>query len=275
MSTQRPTADYVLGDTDREHERLIRQAKILAPCTRRLFVDAGIRPGMRILDLGSGVGDVAMLAAKMVGASGAVVGLDRDIRALAKARARAAANSLSNLSFVETDLLRPDLDGEFDAIVGRFVLMFLPDAIAIVKALLPRLRPGGRVAFQEAHWDSFFALSKHLPLYSKCGEIMCEVLSRSGAEANMALKLYRGLKEVGFKSLEMRVETILLSSPETCSWLSEILQTVQPRFGELGIQADAIGNCESLQERLVTEQERTGSFLPFVGLACVHAEKPA
>jgi len=70
LSAQRATANYVLGSADREHNHLIRQAKFLASCTRRLFVDAGIRPGMRILDLGSGVGDVAMLAATLVGPSG-------------------------------------------------------------------------------------------------------------------------------------------------------------------------------------------------------------
>jgi ubiquinone/menaquinone biosynthesis C-methylase UbiE len=63
-----PTADspYVLGAASAEHARLIRQAAIWDPFTERLFRDAGIGPGQRVLDIGSGVGDVAMLAAKLV-----------------------------------------------------------------------------------------------------------------------------------------------------------------------------------------------------------------
>jgi len=65
--------DYALGYTNSEHNRLIRQATRIAPYTERLLREAGIGPGQRVLDLGSGVGDVAMLLARIVGPSGAIV----------------------------------------------------------------------------------------------------------------------------------------------------------------------------------------------------------
>ena len=58
---------YVLGGTGHEHERLIRQARIFNPFTERLFRNAGVARGQRVLDIGSGVGDVAMLVAELVG----------------------------------------------------------------------------------------------------------------------------------------------------------------------------------------------------------------
>ena len=61
MTPSYPSVDYLLGNTDAEHERLIRQASQIAPITERFFREAGIGPGQRVLDLGSGVGDVAML----------------------------------------------------------------------------------------------------------------------------------------------------------------------------------------------------------------------
>jgi protein-L-isoaspartate O-methyltransferase len=73
MPTSSATSHYALGHTDAEHGRLIRQAKILAPLTERFFRQAGIGPGQHVLDLGSGVGDVAMLAAGLVGPSGKVL----------------------------------------------------------------------------------------------------------------------------------------------------------------------------------------------------------
>jgi ubiquinone/menaquinone biosynthesis C-methylase UbiE len=76
MRINNPVSPYALGSTDAEHERLIRQAARLAPLTERLFREAGIGPGQRVLDLGSGVGDVAMLVARLVGPSGEVVGIE-------------------------------------------------------------------------------------------------------------------------------------------------------------------------------------------------------
>src|SRR5215831_6687791 len=97
-------SEYALGSTDAEHERLIRQAMHLDPSTERLFRDAGIGPGQRVLDLGSGVGDVAMLAAKLVGPSGEVVGAERDSRSIARARGRVAQAGLHNVSFTQCDV---------------------------------------------------------------------------------------------------------------------------------------------------------------------------
>src|SRR5262252_10688240 len=96
VTTSRPADHYALGYTDAEHERLIRQAAIIAPIAERLFREAGIGPGQRVLDLGSGMGDVAILLARLVGPSGEVVGIERDASSIARAKARVAAAGLSN-----------------------------------------------------------------------------------------------------------------------------------------------------------------------------------
>jgi ubiquinone/menaquinone biosynthesis C-methylase UbiE len=80
MTPSSCTSRYALGNTDVEHQRLIRQARWLAAHTERLFRDAGIGPGQRVVDLGSGVGDVALIAGRLVGPSGEVLGIERDPR---------------------------------------------------------------------------------------------------------------------------------------------------------------------------------------------------
>jgi cyclopropane fatty-acyl-phospholipid synthase-like methyltransferase len=80
---------YVLGRTAEETERLQAQAVFVQPFTERLFRDAGIDRGMKVLDLGSGAGDVALLAARLVGSEGEVVGIDSNPSILETARARA------------------------------------------------------------------------------------------------------------------------------------------------------------------------------------------
>ena len=73
--TQHPA--YALGHSDRELDRLSAQARLIDPVTRRFFHDAGIVPGMHVLDVGRGAGDVAFLVADLVGESGEVIGVDR------------------------------------------------------------------------------------------------------------------------------------------------------------------------------------------------------
>ncbi len=104
MTASGSTSQYALGSTDAEHERLIWQAERFAPLTERLFREAGIGAGQRVLDIGSGVGDVAMLAARLVGPSGEVVGVERDSRSIARARARVVEAGLRNVSFTESDV---------------------------------------------------------------------------------------------------------------------------------------------------------------------------
>src|SRR3954466_11548960 len=82
-------ADYILGQSTHEQERLMLQARIMRPYTDKYFRLAGISPGMRVLDLGAGVGDVSLLVGDIVGPGGFVRGLDRDGLALERARHRA------------------------------------------------------------------------------------------------------------------------------------------------------------------------------------------
>src|SRR4051794_41810985 len=100
MTAQTNGDTYWLGRSEAEEQRLKRQAALHAPMTRRLFEAAGIGPGMKVLDLGSGAGDVAMLAARMVGPTGSVVGVDINPVVLEAAQRRVRAAGNANNTFV-------------------------------------------------------------------------------------------------------------------------------------------------------------------------------
>ena len=91
--------EYVLGYSDSEHDRLIRQARLIAPITERFFREAGIGEGQRVVDLGSGGGFDCFVAAQQVGAEGRVVGVDMTEEMLSRSRAAAATMGLSNVEF--------------------------------------------------------------------------------------------------------------------------------------------------------------------------------
>jgi protein-L-isoaspartate O-methyltransferase len=77
-------ASYGLGHSERELGRLSAQARIFEPFTRRMLEQAGVSQGMRVLDVGSGTGDVAFLCASLVGPAGEVIGMDRGRLQLSK-----------------------------------------------------------------------------------------------------------------------------------------------------------------------------------------------
>src|SRR5262245_8566204 len=94
---------YILGRSRLEHRRLLEQGPFLRPSTERLLRAAGIGTGMRVLDVGSGVGDVSFLASNLVGATGTVLGIDLDGDAVILADQRRVSMNLANVSFVRGD----------------------------------------------------------------------------------------------------------------------------------------------------------------------------
>ena len=137
---------YELGHEPDELERLTVQGRALAAPTRALLEAAHLREGMRVLDLGSGVGDMSFVVADVVGDAGEVVGIERAPEAVAEATARAERLGRANVRFILGDIHDPVEDGAFDAVVCRLVLMFVPDASAVLRTQSAAVRAGGIVA---------------------------------------------------------------------------------------------------------------------------------
>ena len=91
--------DYAFGRSPAEYDRLIEQAELFRPLTQRMLLAAGVMRGMRVLDVGCGVGDVSFLVASLVGPDGSVAGVDLDAEALKLAEQRRATQGISNIEF--------------------------------------------------------------------------------------------------------------------------------------------------------------------------------
>ncbi len=117
------------------------------PVSDRLVKLTQIRPGHRVLDVATGIGEPAITAARAVGPSGSVVATDQAPEMLAIARERAAALGLRNIEFYEMDAEVLDLPGEaFNAILCRWGLMFLPNLADSLRGMYRLLSPGGGLA---------------------------------------------------------------------------------------------------------------------------------
>ena len=157
---------------------------------------------MRVLDVGSGAGDVAFLVASLVGDQGAVVGVDRVPAALATARARAAALSLRNVTFVEGDLATITFQQPFDAIIGRYVLMFQDDPAALLRSIAAHARPAGVIVFHELDWGAAWSFPP-IPTYDRSCRQLVECLGLAGTEPRMGLKLHTTFLAAGLPAPTM------------------------------------------------------------------------
>jgi ubiquinone/menaquinone biosynthesis C-methylase UbiE len=259
------TDTYLMGRTPEEMQRLQRQAQLLGPSLQRLFEQAGITVGMRVLDVGSGAGDVAMLAASMVGPGGAVVGVEINSTILDTARARAYEAGLSNVTFLAEDIENLQLDTEFDAIVGRAILLYLRDPVGTLQKLAKHLRPGGVVAFQEADMARVATLPAHPPcqLWEHMFFWSLEAFRQAGVPLRMGLDLYRVFLDAGLPAPQMSCEGVIGAGPDWpgYDYYAETLRSLLPRILKLGIATEKEVAIETLAERLRTEATSQRSVL--------------
>jgi SAM-dependent methyltransferase len=271
---QEASAEYALGYTNTENDRLMRQANRLAPLTEQVFREAGIGTGQRVLDLGSGMGDVSMLIAKLVGPSGEVVGVERDSSSIARARERVAAAGLSNVSFTQSDVNQIVSDKPFDAAVGRFILMFLPDPTSVLRSLFQLVRPGGVFAFQEPTWIPFLASSARLPLWSKVLGAIHQTFLRSGVNPEMGPDLHRIFQEIGLPGPAMRIETLMGSDAEFTSLVTDLISSIQPLAAQHNVPLGALGDFHTLAKRVQAEVVASNTAVCFVPIIGTWARKP-
>ena len=178
----KPTSEYVLGHSAAELHRLIEQAAFFGDLTADVFRRAELTPGMSVLDVGCGVGDVAFLAASMVGPGGRVTGIDRAEEAVAVARQRAAQADADNVTFAVADAATFTSAEPFDAVVGRLMLAYQPDPAAVLRHLASQLRARGVLAFHECDLSTA-ATKPDVPLFRDVVDLVIETYRRANLEA--------------------------------------------------------------------------------------------
>lgn len=251
-ATQQST--YALGHSEQELERLSRQAQAFEPFTRQLLQQAGINTGMRVLDVGCGSGDVAFLAADLVGPTGEVIGADRAAAATQRATARAQARDLQNVKFLEGDPTEMQFDRPFDAVIGRLVLMYYPNPVDAVRRLAGHIRDGGLIIFQE--FDIGNARSLPLaPTFERHVRWIKQTLSATGARTQLGLELYSVFVAAGLPGPTMRMDALIGGGPDCPAYelVAEVTRSLLPVIEKLRIATATEVDVSSLAQRLRDE----------------------
>jgi ubiquinone/menaquinone biosynthesis C-methylase UbiE len=244
---------YVLGHSDQELARLERQAEIFSVETRDWLRRAGLKTGLRVLDVGCGVGDVSIIAAEMVGSTGSVTGIDNAGIVLPMANARAKRAGYDWLRFLQADVFEFSPAEKFDAIIGRFILMHLPDPAAALTRLRSLLNDGGVMAFIEMDISEAMAVPP-MPLLHRVIGWITQTYRRVGAEPDMGRKLYATFRAAGLTP-RLSGATRIESGPNSIVYpfAAQTLFSLLPAVERLGIASAAEVGIETLADRLRAE----------------------
>lgn len=225
--------------------------------TRRLLRDGRIGRGQRVLDIGCGAGAVTSMILDLVGDSGQVIGIDRDAQALERARGQA---DLARAEFVNAYLDElPRWLGQFDAIVGRRVLMYQPDASATLRHLATMLRPGGLLILQEHDASAMPIAGGALPLHERIHRLIWETVRAEGADLRMGMNLPRACEQAGLTLEDVRSEATVLS-PVSQHPIEAIARAMLPRMVMAGLVISDELEIDGLDDRLAQERAAAGAI---------------
>ncbi len=226
--------------------------------TERLLADAGLRTGMRVLNVGCGSGFVSLMAARLVGESGQVLGIDRSAAPLKTAEELAAREGLSNTRFERRDLADAGGAGEFDAVIGRRVLLYQPDPVKAIRQAIAPLRRGGIAVFQEHDATPLSPWQVPLPLHQQAHQWLWDTVTREGANMHMGYELAGTVSKAGLTLQHVRAEAIV-QTPEISYPTHEIVRAVLPRIVQESIATEEQVDIDTLGDRLREERVRTGA----------------
>jgi SAM-dependent methyltransferase len=251
-------SEYVLGSDPTEIARLDQQATAIAGASDALLRAAGIGPGMRVLDLGTGLGHVAAQVAELVGPSGSVVGVDREAPLLAVAEQRRVAE---NVRFVEADVRTVRFDEPFDAVVCRLLLFHLPDAVDVLRHHRgASLQPGGRMVALD--YDTGGVRTEPaVPLLAQMGEWVDAAFRAAGADPHVGARLAPLLREAGFADVStFGIQGYLAAAPGAALLASVVRALHDPIVGH-GIATEEEIGLDTLTERLQRAVEAAGAVV--------------
>jgi SAM-dependent methyltransferase len=268
------TDQYLLGATPAETQRLRAQGGFFAASSDWLLRLAGIQPGMRVLDIGCGAGDVTLSIASLIGESGQVTGVDADAAVLAVARERATEAGLGNVTFRQATVPDIALDGPVDAIAGRMILMHLEDPGATLGRLRRLLRPGGVVTFQEVRLTSVRSIPP-VPLLAQCVQWASQAFTASGRDPDTGQRLLSIFGDAGLPVPEMMVAVPTARGPAAYALAAGSVISLLPALEKANITTREEVDPDTLAQRLWEQARADNALLMLPELYGAWAQVPA
>jgi ubiquinone/menaquinone biosynthesis C-methylase UbiE len=262
LSSFQGARPYLLGHSETEIRRLLLQGEMLRPITERLLKGAGLCEGMRVLDMGCGVGDVAMLAAAIVGKTGSVIGVDQSVETINLARRRADERNFGNVSFEVATL--PDLAGlkDFDVAVGRYVLVHQSDPVAFLRDIAKCVKPGGLIVCHEVYPRFTLWSSPPLALWAEIGVFLHEAaIHLPGVDACEGM--HQTLEKAGLQQGDVYYELPVAQNARSplIEWVASSVRAFLPLAKARAVADQAALDPSTLEQRSRDAMQNAGSHV--------------
>lgn len=266
------TRNYVLGNLSSEIERLELQARLFSSVSMQVLMEAGLRAGMRCLDVGCGSGSVTRALAEAVGSKGYVKAIDIDERYLEYCR---HFDGYDNVEFARDDISNTGMteDSKYDIVFSRFLFVHLADKVSAIKAMAKMLKKGGKMVIQELDHSTgswlCYPNDKHVESLRKA---YVSLLKRTGGDPLAGRKLYGLMSQ---ESLRCEVSCFSPCIPmgyapmNSLGW--RILDSLKPQLTKRKILTRK--EIEEIRGGLHSLAKRRGSFVAYARLFSVVGTK--
>jgi SAM-dependent methyltransferase len=269
------STEYVLGHADVEVQRLLLQGRLYNDYTEQALRQAGLRPGMRVLDVGCGPGDVSFIASRLVGPTGSVVGVDAAPDMVELARTRAAQQGLAAVEFKQATIDAIVVDEPVDAVVGRLILMHLPDPAAALRQLSSLLRPGGVIAFSENDIPAAHAVPD-VRLFGQVTEGIVRAFEAMGLSARFGTTLHTLFANAGLGTPHLTLGTPIGTADDTdiLSYAAEVWRLVAPIAQQNGFTIDELDDIDSFVPQFRREAQAVNAVITMPPLITAWTQIP-
>ena len=189
-------ASYTLLVGRHDEERLAISDEIYGPSTRAFLMSSGLRPGMRILDVGCGPGNISCWLAEQVGLEGSVVGVDISDESLSVAAIKASEKNITNIQFIQSTVDNLDeIEGSFDMVFCRFLLIHLTDPKRALLSMASKLKENGILCCEEptTYTHSCYPTNR---FFDKANLLTQQLGNKKGVDYNFGEKIFSLFQEI-------------------------------------------------------------------------------
>jgi SAM-dependent methyltransferase len=255
---------YILATGANDVERLRLLEEVYGPQSQALFRRAGLREGMRVVEIGCGSGNMSCWLATQVGASGSVVGVDNSAAQVEQARRQAEARKLANVQFVVADACAPGLPAaSFDMAYCRLVLMHLPRPAGGLRAMREVVRPEGRVLCEEMDL-SRWVCDPPSRLMDRLFQLNVLLGDRHGGHFRVGTSLHRLFAQAGFAAPEVSANFPFALRGETKRLIGLSFLEFAPELVQEGLAAQAEVEAIGAEAMRLAEDDTTLFGFPLI-----------
>ncbi|QEC66734.1 methyltransferase domain-containing protein [Panacibacter ginsenosidivorans] len=263
--------DYLLDRTSGEYKRLHRQALVWEKITQRVLIEAGLSAGMHFLDVGCGTGDVMRLAGHIVTKAGSVSGIDIDEKIGNEALPLLQELNNSNYSFKRFDIVKDNIDLQYDFVYARFVLIHMTDPVNILKKLYNVVKPGGTLLIQDYDFGCLKAYGKYEKTSGYMRKLMFDVFIKSGKDPEMGTNLSKYFIDAGIGNPSgTDASSVITTITAAASMMKAVTFGFKNAFLQHGIATEEqLNEYVTDLDKVIAEQENCFFIWPMLNSAWI------